>query len=320
MTDTTAAPARPGTSQPYADVLQNVSRPSLSADSDMPVIDLAKPGQGDPDAAEKAAAEPGIDEAKTAAENDGTSETKPEGEADAQPKPKGEEGGEERDQTSPQQRAAFARERNRRQAAERDAAALKTQVAQLAEAVSKLTGEKDPPKEPERPVRETFDSPDAFEKALESYVAEKARVEAKAAAKVEFEQQQQEDRSKALLSTYQERKSAFEADHPDFEELVYSDDVKISPAMTQAILEAEDGPAIAYHLGQNPDVAERISGLSPAQQVFEIGRISVKLVAPAPKPKPEPIRPLNTRNTAGPKDPSEMNMDEYAAHRKAKAN
>lgn len=312
MSEPTAA--RPGTAQPYADVLQNVGKPSLSAGSDMPDIDLAKPGQGDGEAGETDNKEAGIDAPKDPSDTSTTSGDKPEGEADGQPI---EGAGEEKDQTSPQQRAAFARERNRRQAAESRATALETQVSKLTEAVNKLVGDKDTPKEDPRPARDTFDNPDAYEKALESWVERRATDKATADTEAKHLKQQQEGQTQALVDAYKARETAFTADHPDFEDTVYADDVKITPAMTQAILEAEDGPAIAYHLGQNPEVAERIAGLSPAQQVTELGRISVKLATPPPKPKPEPIRPLNVRQTAGPKDPADMNMDEYAAYRRS---
>jgi hypothetical protein len=89
--------------------------------------------------------------------------------------------------------------------------------------------------------------------------------------------------------------------------------------MASVITTRPDGPQIAYYLGQNPEVAERLSKLSPAQAALEIGRISLRLSNP-PKPKPEPIRPLAARNSAGPKSPDEMSMEEYAAYRKTRVN
>jgi hypothetical protein len=304
----------PAESKQYADILLNTGRPSLSATSDMPVLDLAAPSQG---TTEAVPAEQVDTEAKPD-QPDGTSgdsETKPEGAADAQPD---KEGGEEKDKTSPQQRAAFARERNKRQAAEQRATALETQVAQLAQAVAKLSGETDRAKEDPRPSRETFDDPNAYDKALEDWAGRRASEVAKAEAKADQLKQQQDAQNEALRNAFTERKQAFEKDHPDFDDVVFSEDVPISLAMSQAILEAEDGPAIAYHLGENPEVAERISKLSPAQAVIEMGRISQKLAAPPPKPKPAPIVPLAARNSAGEKSPDDMSMDEYAAHRKAR--
>lgn len=300
----------PSTKPPFADVLVKHSIP-LSATSDMPVIDLTKPNAIEQ--AEKA-------EVDTEAKPQDTGETsgeKPEGEADAQPTKQ--EGGEEGDKTSPQQRAAFARERNRRQAAEQRATSLETQVAQLAQAVAKLTGEADRPKDDPRPDRDAFDTPAAYDTALEDWAGRRATEVAVTEAKAQQVRELQARQVKAQLDTYNERKSAFEADHADFDDVVMTDDLQISPAMSQAILEAEDGPAIAYYLGQNPEMAERISKLSPTQAVRELGRISAKLENP-PKPKPDPIRPLASRNSGGEKSPDDMSMDEYAAYRKAKAN
>jgi len=87
--------------------------------------------------------------------------------------------------------------------------------------------------------------------------------------------------------------------------------------MAHAILNAEDGPALAYHLGQNPELAERIAKLDPIQAVTELGRISARLVAKPLTPKPNPIRPLGARANAGPKSPDDETMDEYGTRRTA---
>lgn len=295
---------QPSQTLPYADTLAPNSRPALSATSDMPKFTAAEPVEATP-----------VDTEVKPADAPDTSDAKPEGEANVEPT---KIDGEEQDKTSPQARAAYARERNRRQAAERESAELKATVTQLVEAVSKLTT-RDQPKEDQRPVRDTFDTPDAYDTALETWAGKRAA----SAAKAEFEagqaKQDRERQASTLVDAYQERKTAFEADHPDFDDLVMDDGLKISPAMSQAILEAEDGPAIAYHLAQNPDMAERLAKLSPAQAVYEIGKISTRLANP-PRPRAEPIRPLSARNSAAEKSPSEMSMDEYAAYRKSRAN
>lgn len=292
----------PGDKQPFADVLTNVGRPSLSASSDMPVIDLAKPAK---DGAQDAT----VDEQAKPADTTDTS-GKTEGEADAQPKE--ELGGEEKDKTSPQQRAVITREKNARKAAERENAELRDQMKEALAAIKSLTAAPEPKEQP-RPTRDTFDSPEAYDQALIDWSAKQATAKATDDAKQAQTQAEQDRATKTTLDTFNQRVEGFEADHPDFQDVVYSDDLQMSPAMTRAILAAEDGPAIAYHLGQNPEMAERIAGLIPELAVYEIGKISAKLSAP-PKPKPAVITPLRARNNAGPKTPQEMNMDEYAAY------
>lgn len=298
---------QPSTKPPFADTLGPNRAPALSASSDVPIIvDLTKPNAIEE--AEKAGKAAPVDKPEKADDAADTS-GKTEGEANTQPKPQGEEGGEEKDQTSPQQRAAFARERNRRQAAEREAAETRAQIAQLAETVAKLV-DRDQPKTDAQPARDAFDSPEAYDKALIEWSTRRATEAANVEAKASQARAERARQTETLIKTYEGRKSSFEADHPDFDDVVLNDDLQISPPMSQAILEAEDGPAIAYHLGQNPEVAERISKLSPAQAVYEIGKISTKLATP-PAPKREPIRPIGTRNTAAERTPDEMSMDEY---------
>jgi hypothetical protein len=53
--------------------------------------------------------------------------------------------------------------------------------------------------------------------------------------------------------------------HPDFEQIAYNKAVPYSDAMVAIVRGAENGPDIAYHLGQNQSEAIRISQLSPMQ-------------------------------------------------------
>jgi hypothetical protein len=71
--------------------------------------------------------------------------------------------------------------------------------------------------------------------------------------------------------------------------------------MAETIRASDSGPDVAYHLGQNPKEAERISALPPFLQAKEIGRIEAKLAAEPPSKKtssaPAPIKPVTARNT-----------------------
>jgi hypothetical protein len=103
----------------------------------------------------------------------------------------------------------------------------------------------------------------------------------------ENERQRRATQEQAVAQTWQQRSADFAKDHPDFFERVYSDDVVITPAMTDAIATSEEGPRVAYHLAQNPDEARRIAALTPIAQVREIGRLESKLAQPV-EAKPEP--------------------------------
>ena len=108
--------------------------------------------------------------------------------------------------------------------------------------------------------------------------------------------------------------------YPDFEDVAFThpfmtDDmakvIRVSPVSTE----------LAYHLGKNLEEAERISSLSPVQQIRELVKLEAKLEAVPAKvavsKAPAPIKPVGgggaTKDTA---DLSKASMDEYREARK----
>lgn len=84
--------------------------------------------------------------------------------------------------------------------------------------------------------------------------------------------------------------------YDDFNEVVTSPDVAITPDMVKALAETDDPAALAYYLGKNKDEATRIAGLKPLAIAREFGRIETKL-ASEPKKRttqaPDPITPVS---------------------------
>jgi hypothetical protein len=74
--------------------------------------------------------------------------------------------------------------------------------------------------------------------------------------------------------------------------------------MAQTIRESDIGPDVAYYLGTNPKEAARISKLSPASQIKEVGKIEIRLESnPSVKKTtnaPAPIAPVSARSTGSP--------------------
>lgn len=94
------------------------------------------------------------------------------------------------------------------------------------------------------------------------------------------------------------------------------DSLTISDAVTQAILDSDIAPRLLAHMTANPEVAERISKLSPARQAAEIGRLEEKLSVVKPVNTAPP--PVKTASGAGPVhngDLSKLPMDQYIAAR-----
>lgn len=99
--------------------------------------------------------------------------------------------------------------------------------------------------------------------------------------------QSEQQTAQQRASAWAERVAAFEAQHDDFTEVVSDPTVPITQGMAEIIQSSENGPAVAYHLGNNPAEAHRIAQLPASMQAFELGKIEVSLAAP-PKPTATP--------------------------------
>jgi hypothetical protein len=121
-------------------------------------------------------------------------------------------------------------------------------------------------------------------------------------AKVEAAVKAQEDRrraeeSKRNAETIQEgfntRIVAFGKD--DFAEV--ADSIPdLPPGVADALIQAENGPELIYHLGTHLDLADKIANMPPGQAMMELGRISANISKPEPEisSAPDPIKPLAT--------------------------
>jgi hypothetical protein len=69
----------------------------------------------------------------------------------------------------------------------------------------------------------------------------------------------------------------------------------------QTLMQAENGPKLAYYLGKHLDVADEISRLPPTIAAMRLGEISVHLSNKNPTTKPsaapDPINPINSGGT-----------------------
>ena len=113
------------------------------------------------------------------------------------------------------------------------------------------------------------------------------------------EQERQQEQVQTRLTTLLEKESAFEAEHPDYRDVVFAPHVPITQDMAQALLGTDNPPALAYHLAQNLAEAAAIARLPPIQQAIAIGRLEAQLSATASAPPP-PTPPKKTTNAPPP--------------------
>jgi len=307
-------------------IAQAAAVPALSATSDMPTVTEAPA----PEVVEAAVETPKADELPKA---DDTPVSEPVSEPDtnvADAKAKTSRGVQKRLDELTAQRIA----------AENVAAEAQAANKRLMDLLEKRLAP-EPPKEPElqRPKRSEFEDPDAYDEALVNYAAAKGAREAEAKltakqaeAQAEAERKANEDAAKRETQTIQtsltERREKALQKYEDFADVAENHDVKISTAMATAIIDAGDiGIDVQYHLGKNPEMAEKIAAMTPTKAAIEIGKLAVQLeaeaepvVRPAQSRKvtaaPEPVAKSKTAKAAatGP-NPETESGDEYYARR-----
>lgn len=162
-----------------------------------------------------------------------------------------------------------------------------------------------------------FDS-DAWAAAHEQYVSK--RVESIAERK--FREQESQRNTQQAQQEFDRRADVFVKEHPDFHEAISSlgSTVQFSPQIVEAIAYSEHGPAVAYHLANHLDEADRIARLPAHLAALQLGRIEALVSAPKPKPvtrAPDPAPVVGGGSTAS-KDPERLSIEEWMAWRQSK--
>jgi hypothetical protein len=322
-----------------ADVLSLPPGPALSATSDAPPnAPPEAPAAAESEPIASPPAEPTSTPEAPAEAESGAVEHAEEAEADAgeQPVAKPKQPFSERLSEVVAQRRAAEERANR---AVEAAATLADQVKSLMATIEKQAAPKPetpaPPAEAARPDRNRFDDPDAYDQALIDWAADRAASRAAAetsriAEQKVAEQRAADEKAKAdadvaaqneiTARDWSEKRTKAVESHPDYAEVAERDDLQITVPMAHAIVNSDNGPEIAYWLGQHPEEAARIAQIgNPVRTVYEIGKIAAAIAAP-PKPEvskaPRPIpRTVGNNANAGPRDVAEMTTEEYAAHR-----
>jgi hypothetical protein len=186
--------------------------------------------------------------------------------------------------------------------------------------------EEKPEVKPEANVAKSEPNADDFESATEFY-----RAHAKWAAQEEIKAAKESERQEKLRTEAESKKTAFigkvdefKKAHDDFVDVLADvDDIQMSPAISQAILESDNGPELMYELAKNREEYERMCSLSPFEAVRALGRFEARLQKPSEekkvtKPKtttkaPPPPKPISTSSANGKKSvyDDDISQSEY---------
>lgn len=143
------------------------------------------------------------------------------------------------------------------------------------------------------------------EQKYHAYMLDQAREYALKAVREE----QGKETSNRTQQAFREREAAFAKDTEDYERYAHDVNLTITQPMAEIIREMDQGPAVLYHLGKNPDIADAISKLSPLAQARELGKMEANIsikpekpVSQAPPPPPK-IKAADPAIKIDPKSP-----------------
>jgi hypothetical protein len=163
---------------------------------------------------------------------------------------------------------------------------------------------------------------------IEQYAAAKAEFEKTKALK-EYQDKQQGETQKQQIArlneSWETKVEAISEKYDDWEDVV-GDRIKPTNPTMMALMEAENGPDVAYFLAKNQKELARIDKLPLLAQILEVGRLSAKLAAEPPKPKtpsraPAPITPVTGTAPVASNVPSESDdMKSWIAKRNKQVN
>lgn len=174
-----------------------------------------------------------------------------------------------------------------------------------------------PPPADKKPVFTDYNDLELYAEAVSNWTAAKAVRDA-------LSERDREQGNRTVLERYQQKVDSFKAITPDFDAVFADlDDVQLEPDLLQAVLEADEGPALAYHLAKNLSEVRRLNSMTPAQRLMALGKLEATLPkkgtpAPAPKNKvsaaPAALKTPNS-TTASTKLLEEMSPEEFIAYR-----
>lgn len=194
-------------------------------------------------------------------------------------------------------------------------------TAQLRAKERELEEHRKPSQEPAKsPRREDFDDYESFieakaeHKAIEA--AEKRLADADAKARERDARAQEENQQRSFVEARESILEKGAEAYADFEAVTTNEDLSITPVMADALLSSEKGHELWYHLGKNPELADRIADMPPVQQLMELGRIEATLSGRKPSAAPRPTTTLNSRGSSANALSDKLSTDEWMKRRR----
>jgi len=181
--------------------------------------------------------------------------------------------------------------------AQREREAREVLEAKVRDLEAKATPSAEPVADQE-PLPEQFTDMYEYAKALTDYRVDQRMNEEK---QKEVQAKAAAERDK-VINVWADRVKAAKSEIPDFDDMVGSADVTVSNEVRDAIFESEVGPRILYHLAENPEIAEKLQGMTLTAALRHIGKLEAQFEKTEPQIKPvvgkskapSPITPIRS--------------------------
>ena len=189
----------------------------------------------------------------------------------------------------------------------------KWEATRRAEAAEAKLAEMQQAQAPQQTVEPKLEDFDFDEQAHNS-----ALIDFKVDQKAQSLQKQQQDTQAEQVKTeaakkFTENCATFATDKADFNEVLGMVPT-LQPSVLQELMSMENGPELAYFLGNNQEIANNIARMNPVAAGIKIGEISRKLSEPKqikPSSAPEPIEPVSSGGVVESDIGDEMSISDW---------
>jgi hypothetical protein len=160
------------------------------------------------------------------------------------------------------------------------------------------------PKE-KRPSVDNFDSVEEYENALFKW---HDSVKEQETSRIE-----QSRKHKEMVDSFNSKADAMRAEYDDYDEVINAP--IFTPTMRNVLLASDNGHEMAYHLGLNRNIADKIAKLPEEMQLYELGKLETQYLFQKKQKKassaPAPISPLGATGETTKIDESKLSDDEW---------
>jgi hypothetical protein len=200
--------------------------------------------------------------------------------------------------------------------AEREAAYWRGK-AEAAASAAPVTTKQEVAAPTQRPDLSNFQDYNSYVEALTDWKTEVKIQEVLQQSKAQENQDRQTQQVQSIAQEWATRQDEARKTLEDYDEVLGSANINVSPAVTDILLTSDKGPVVAYHLAKNPAIVEKLNAMSPLKAAREIGRLEATMEA-APsitsKAAPAPATVTKTATTSS-SDLGRMSMEQYKAAR-----